>query len=185
MAGGKNDFTIKWWEKSRWQEVVNAFSGRIAIVQVGAGDDQHPDLDGVLDLRGKTSLRQMIRLTYRTQGVLCPVTSLMHMSAAIGTSNKGFNRPCVVVAGEREPMHWEAYPYHRFLHTMGALKCCSNGGCWRSRTRALGDGDQKDEETQLCLDVVGNVPHCMHIITPEQVVVQIESYFTTGGHGDT
>ena len=37
----------------------------------------------VLDLRGKTDLRQLIRLVYHAQGVLCPVTLAMHLAAAV------------------------------------------------------------------------------------------------------
>src|SRR5262245_33243740 len=34
-AGGKFDFTIKWWHFRRWQAVVNALKDRIQFVQVG------------------------------------------------------------------------------------------------------------------------------------------------------
>ncbi|WP_081887579.1 glycosyltransferase family 9 protein [Verrucomicrobium sp. BvORR034] len=180
-AGGKQDFTIKWWDTPRWQEVVDRFQGRIHFVQVGEEGHHHPPLRGVLDLRGKTCLRQLVRLVHHAQGVLCPVTSLMHLAAAVETRPAELTRPCVVVAGGREPPHWEAYPGHRFIHTMGALSCCSNGGCWRSRTVPLNDGDEKDLPQNLCLDVVGNLPRCMDIITPEQAVAQIESYFHAGG----
>lgn len=53
-AGGKFDFTIKWWDVERFQKVVDHFEGRILFVQVGAEGDHHPPLDRVLDLRGKT-----------------------------------------------------------------------------------------------------------------------------------
>jgi hypothetical protein len=32
---------------------------------------------------------------------------------------------------------------HQFLHTIGALACCSAGGCWRSRTLPLVDATRK------------------------------------------
>jgi hypothetical protein len=60
----------------------------------------------------------------------------------------------VVVAGGREPSQWEAYPHHQFLHTNGTLQCCANGGCWKSRTAPIGDGDEKDNPQNLCVDVV-------------------------------
>jgi hypothetical protein len=90
------------------------------------------------------------------------------------------SRPCVVVAGGREPAHWEAYPGHQFIHTNGALHCCSDGGCWKDRTVALGDGDQRDQPGRLCTDVVGELPRCMDLITPEEVVRRIELYFHRG-----
>jgi ADP-heptose:LPS heptosyltransferase len=181
VAGGKNDFTIKWWDQRRFQEVVDRFRGKILFVQVGEKGHTHPPLDGVLDLRGKTDLRQLVRLVYHSQGVLCPVTSLMHLAAAIEVKG-GLpkNRPCVVVAGGREPSQWEAYPHHQFIHTNGSLMCCDHGGCWKSRTVPLGDGDEKDRPENLCVDVVGNLPHCMHMITADQVIQRIQMYFDGG-----
>ncbi|MCB1085428.1 MAG: ADP-heptose--LPS heptosyltransferase [Verrucomicrobiae bacterium] len=181
VAGGKNDFTIKWWNTERYQAVVDHFKDKILFVQVGEKGHNHPPLDGVLDLRGKTSIRQLVRLVYHAQGVLSPVTFLMHLAAAVET-RPGVppNRPCVVVAGGREPVHWEAYPHHQFLHTQGALSCCQLGGCWRSRTLPLGDGDAKDKPRNRCLDVVEDLPRCMDMITPDKVIAAIETYFNGG-----
>ena len=154
-AGGKYDFTAKWWAHARWQAVVEHFAGRILFVQVGEKGHHHPPLRGVLDLRGKTTLRQLVRLVHHAQGVLCPVTLLMHLAAAVEVApGMPKNRPCVVVAGGREPSQWEAYPHHQYLHTNGALRCCDHGGCWKARTVPLGDGDRKDEPGNLCVDVV-------------------------------
>lgn len=181
VAGGKRDFTIKWWEHSRFQEVVDYFAGRILFVQVGEAGHHHPPLRGVVDLRGKTDLRQLIRLVYHAQGVLCPVTLLMHLAAAIEVGpGMPKNRPCVVVAGGREPPHWEAYPHHQFLHRAGALACCDNGGCWKSRAVFLGDGDPKDRPEHLCVDVVEGLPRCMDMISSGDVIRAVELYFQGG-----
>ena len=154
-AGGKLDYTIKWWDIHRFQKVVNHFRDRILFVQVGEKGHNHPELNGVLDLRGQTDLRQLVRLVYHSQGILCPVTLLMHLAAAVETKpGVPKNRACVVVAGGREPMQWEAYPHHQFIHTNGALRCCDHGGCWKARTVPLGDGDEKDKPENLCVDVV-------------------------------
>ena len=218
VAGGKRDYTIKWWDVRRWQAVVDHFRGRIQFVQVGEAGHHHPALDGVIDLRGKTDLRQLVRLVYHAQGVVCPVTSLMHLAAAVpvkvarpsrlpspgGDSHNPApqNRPCVVVAGGREPPHWEAYPHHQFIHTNGQLLCCDQGGCWKARTVPLGDGDAKDQAGNLCVDVVDGeiargsstalrsaqddgdlgepLPRCMDMITAEEVIRRIEGYFAGG-----
>lgn len=197
-AGGKQDFTIKWWDTHRFQKVVQHFRGRILFVQVGENNHHHPPLKGLLDFRGKTDLRQLVRLMYHAQGVLCPVTLLMHLAAAVEV--KGGvpkNRPCVVVAGGREPMQWEAYPHHQYIHTNGSLPCCDNGGCWKARTIPLGDGDEKDRPEHLCVDVVTKearpagvvkkrkpdsyfLPRCMDMITADEVIRRIELYFTGG-----
>jgi len=183
-AGGKRDITIKWWSTARWQAVVDHFRGRILFVQVGAKGDHHPPLRGVLDLRGRTDVRQLIRLVHHSAGVLCPVTSLMHLAAAVPVRDgRPQHRPCVVVAGGREPTQWEAYPHHQFLHTLGALRCCDNGGCWKARTVPLNDGDPSD--SSLCLDVVRSktppvLPRCMAMITPADVIRAIERYHEAG-----
>jgi ADP-heptose:LPS heptosyltransferase len=180
-AGGKYDLTIKWWQSGRYQEVVNHFRGRIQFVQVGEGGHHHPKLEGVIDLRGRTSLRELVRLVYHSQGVLCSVTALMHLAAAVETKRGGpATRPCVVIAGGREPTHWEAYPHHQFIHTIGALPCCANGGCWKDRTVRLRDGDARDRPHNLCVDVVGGLPHCMDLIQPQEVAHRIERYFDGG-----
>ena len=90
------------------------------------------------------------------------------------------NRPCVVVAGGREPPHFTAYPHHQFIHTVGALRCCDNGGCWKSRTLPLGDGDVNDRPDALCVDVVCSLPRCMDLISPQDVINRIEYYFRGG-----
>ncbi len=154
-AGGKFDYTAKWWDHARYQAVVDHFRGRVLFVQVGEHGHYHDPLRGVLDLRGRTTLRQLVRLVHHAQGVLCPVTMLMHLAAAVPVrSGMPRSRPCVVVAGGREPAQWEAYPHHQFIHMNGALRCCDLGGCWKARTVPLGDGDKQDEPVKLCTDVV-------------------------------
>jgi ADP-heptose:LPS heptosyltransferase len=181
VAGGKRDFTIKWWDPQRYQRVVDHFADRILFVQVGEEGHEHRPLRNVIDLRGKTDLRQLVRLVYHAQGVLCPVTLLMHLAAAVEVPpGMPKNRPCVVVAGGREPPHWEAYPHHQFLHRAGALRCCDDGGCWKSRVRPLGDRDTQDRHENLCLDVVGTLPRCMDLITVDDVIRAIEIYFQGG-----
>lgn len=182
VAGGKTDFTIKWWEFRRFQAVVDHFQDTIRFVQVGESGHHHPPLKGVIDLRGKTDLRQLVRLVYHAAGVLCPVTLAMHLAAAVEVKG-GFpkHRPCVVVAGGREPPQWEAYPHHQFLHTVGALPCCDFGGCWKSRSVPLGDGDEKDGKDHLCLNLVKKrLPRCMDMIRPSHVIDAIERYYAGG-----
>jgi hypothetical protein len=102
----------------------------------------------------------------------------MHLAAAVEVKGGSPpHRPCVVVAGGREPAHWEAYPHHQFIHTVGALACCARGGCWRARTVALGDGDERDEPDRLCVDVSGELPRCMDMIDSAEVIRRIETYF--------
>jgi ADP-heptose:LPS heptosyltransferase len=179
VAGGKYDFTIKWWDHARFQKVVDHFRGRILFVQVGDSRHEHRPLRGVFDFRGKTNLRQFVRLVHHSQGVLCPVTFAMHLAAAMEPRpDQARHRPCVVIAGGREPAHWEAYPHHQYIHTIGALPCCNTGGCWKSRTVPLGDGDPKDGS--LCVNVAGDLPKCMDMISADEVIRRIALYFDGG-----
>lgn len=181
VSGGKLDYTIKWWDPRRYQSVVDHFAGRLLFVQVGLSSHPHPALKGVMDLRGRTTLRQLVRLVHRARGVVCPVTGLMHLAAAVPVPNGHFpNRPCVVVAGGREPPHWEAYPSHQFIHTVGMLSCCSKGGCWRARTVPLHDGDDRDAPNRICVDVVDGLPRCMDLISADEVIRRIELYLQAG-----
>lgn len=178
LAGGKFDYTAKWWNPMFYQRVVDYFRGRLQFVQVGERHHWHPRLSGVINLVGKTSLRQFVRLMHHASGVVCPVTFAMHLSAAMPMPG-GHIRPCVVIAGGREPNHWEQYPGHQFLHTIGTLDCCSQGGCWKSRCQPVGDGDQKDRD--LCprpviVSADLRIPRCMDLIQPEDVIRAIERY---------
>ncbi len=185
MAGGKFDFTAKWWDPAGYQAVVDHFSERIQFVQCGEASHWHPPLRGVINLIGKTDIRQFIRLMYHAEGVLCPVTFAMHLAAAVESKpGRPPNRPCVVVAGGREPAQWEAYPHHQFISTNGMFDCCASGGCWKSRCQLVGDGDSKDR-VEVCTypervsqDVV--IPRCMKMITPSDVIRRIEMYFEGG-----
>lgn len=180
-AGGKHDITIKWWQTQRFQQVVDYFRGKIQFVQVGGQGHHHPGLDGVIDLRGMTTLRELIRLVYHAQGVLCPVTALMHLAAAVeARPGRPAIRPCVVIAGGREPAHWEAYPGHQFIHTNGAIACGSIGGCWKDRTAPLRDGDERDLARNRCVNVVNGTARCMDMISAGEVVRRINMYFNGG-----
>lgn len=181
-SGGKNDFTVKWWDARRYQRIVDHFRGRIQFVQVGAAGDFHPELNGAFDLRGRTDLRQLIRLVHRSQGVICGVTLLMHLAAALPMEGGARRRPCVVVAGGREPASWEAYPGHQLIHTIGMLPCCEAGGCWRARTFPLRDSSQFNNEQYLCLDVVGSLPRCMDMIRADDVISRVEKFLECIAH---
>lgn len=181
FGGGRHEITIKWWDSDRYQQVVDHFAGRIQFVQAGGADDWHPKLRGTIDLRGKTSIRELIQLMYHSQGVLSGVTGPMHLAAAVEMKDRpGELRPCVVVAGGREAPHWASYPGHQYIHNVGSLKCCARGGCWRVRTFPLGDGTAIDDPAELCRDVKGHLPRCMDMITAGEVARRIELYFGNG-----
>ena len=176
-AGGKFDFTAKWWPTKFSDAVVNYFGSSINFVQVGSMEHFHPKVDGAIDLRGRTTIRDLIRLVYWADGVVTPVSLLKHLVAAVPrnvTVRDGL-RPCVVLAGAREPLNWIAYPGHQVLHNVGMLSCNRDGACWKSRVVPLNDKSPLDD--CLCLKPVdGMWAECMTMIRPEQVIQSVESY---------
>lgn len=173
-SGGKGDFTAKSWGHDNYQEVVNRLSGGVRFVQVGGSPSDHPPLYARCgeNMVGKTTLRQLFDLVRRARGVLCGVSLLMHVAAAL-------EKPAVVVAGGREPVQWNAYAKQIYVHTVGALPCSSVQGhvghaCWRSRTVPLGDGTWYDRDT--CERPVDGSPACMRLITPAHVAELVLRY---------
>ncbi|HEY1068876.1 MAG TPA: hypothetical protein VGE52_22335, partial [Pirellulales bacterium] len=69
VAGGKYDFTAKWWNPASWQAVVDHFAGRVQFVQCGEKGHWHPKLTCVVDAIGKTTTREFVRLVHRATGV--------------------------------------------------------------------------------------------------------------------
>ncbi len=173
-SGVKQDYTAKHWGHANYQAVVDMLYGRIQFVQIGSKDHLHHPLQNVIDLVGKTDIRQLIRLCWHAQGAIGPVTFLMHLMGA-------FERPYVCLLGGREPLPWEYYPTTTMMSSIGTLPCCRFGGCWKSRIVAIGDNDEKDKS--LCeFPVFGNevLPKCMTLIPPEDVVRAIEKYYLGG-----
>ncbi len=175
-TGGKRETTTKWWIDDYAQQVVDHFRGRIQFVMVGMKNDPNhwqPDLRGVIDLRGQTNLREFVRLVHSACGVLSGITAAMHLAAAVPLPSwQNVARPCVVVAGGREPRTWYGYPTHRILETIGSLPCCAFGGCWHSHVLPFGDGN--DSGRRFCERVIEGKPKCMWMVRPESVISEIE-----------
>lgn len=176
VSGGKFDFTNKWPSLPNLTCALESLASEVVPVQIGRSNHYHPRIPGAINMVGETpNMRDVLRLVYHAEGVVCPVTFLMHVAAAL-------KKPCVVLAGGREPVTWNQYPNQQYLHTIGALDCCKAGGCWRSRVVALGDGDPKDQEDSLCAypetEVPGSVPvaRCQQMLTPETIQAAITTF---------
>lgn len=161
-------YNSKRWDNNRWQEIVNKLYW-ITFVQVGLSKDSKYKLKGhnVIDYIGKTQdyyngLRDLLSLYYHCEGSIGLVSSQMHLAAA-------FDKPCVTVAGAREPVTFESYQNHRFLHNIGTLPCAKRYACWRCKldackNRVLGDG----------------LPKCMDMVKSYHVIDAIQSYYEGG-----
>jgi len=160
-SGGKFDIPIKWWEHRRYQEVVDALAGKVQFVQIGSWGCHHPQLQGAIDLRGKTTVRDLIHLVHYARGVLCGVTSLMHLAAAVPCP-EGREREAIIIGGSREPASWEAYPGHEFLTPKEVLACRH---CWKGSAQ-VGAEAKSDE----CREISHGLPRCMDLISSGEVL---------------
>lgn len=181
-AGHKYDFTAKTWSFQRYQELVACLSD-VLFIQVGAKEHNHPKLEGrnVISFVGQTNTRQLIRLVYNSFGVISPVSFPAHLSYAIPPHPrfKRRSRASIVIAGGREPAHWEQGPNQHFLHTCGMLPCCDHGGCWKSRVVALKDNDSQNNS--LCVAPVQQpdgqwIAKCMEMIEVDDVAKIVTRY---------
>lgn len=189
FAGHKRDLPLKAWPSSYWQQLVDQLAGwGIKCVQVGAENMPNPDLAGTQRLIGDTNLRELFALIRDAEGVICGITSGMHIAAAL-------ERPCVVLSGGRESWWWEAYVNenngfgaasgkikvpHRYLHTFGMLPCCQQVGCHKM---SIYPG-YKHPIDKICTQQVelrGNrEAACMTAITPGKVIDAVLSYYLDG-----
>lgn len=155
-AGIKDDYTLKHYP--RHQEVVDLLKDKIQFVQVGQLEHDHKPLNGAIDMRGKTNLRELFRLSYHAEGAISAVSLQMVVMAAL-------EKPCVVVSGGREPVRWQMAPNHRFLAVNGAIECARYDGCWKSKK-------------QDCVNLLtGGIPLCMDMIRPEDIVRAVELHY--------
>lgn len=176
-AGEKGDWGLKTYPFDRWQKVVEMLPN-IRFVQIGLVDPKnpkrhkHPTLKGsnVISYLGETQgrddgIRKLFNLFLNAEGSLGLVSFQMHLSAA-------FNKPCVVIAGAREPVWFTRYPGQRYLSTDGCLPCTINNegmptACWYC-------------STERCTQMREGVPGCVDLIQPEDIVNAIMSYYEGG-----
>jgi len=174
-AGEKGDWTCKTFYQHRWQEVVSALPD-IKFVQLGAKGHPHPELKGrnVVNFIGETQgkydgIRRLFNLFNYCEGSMGLVSFQMHLAAAFG-------KPCVVVAGAREPVSFTRYNGHQYLSSDGCLPCSLDnqgapGACWFCKIERCPETD--DEFGQ-------KVPRCVHIIKTEEVVRAVQKYYEGG-----
>jgi ADP-heptose:LPS heptosyltransferase len=154
-AGWKDDYQVKKWPHSYWQEVVKAFP-KVTFVQVGETHHNHPVLDGVINQIGKTNARELIRLIWHPDCdlVMTGVSFTHHLAAA-------FEKPCITIASGMEPIHWEKYPTSIYLSSHGLLPCCQKTACWKAKLDGSGNN---------CIMVGKEAAACMEMVTPDRVI---------------
>lgn len=184
-AGEKGDWTCKTFPFRRWQQVIDAFQD-ITFVQLGQPVHRHPPLRGknVINYIGKTDdgdtgIRDLMNLFLNCEGSMGLVSFQMHMAAA-------FNKPCVVIAGAREPVWFTRYPGQQYLATDGCLPCTVNpkgapNACWRCDINACAKtGDRIHQQLVVEADEGQKVPKCADLVTAEDVISAIRKYYEGG-----
>jgi ADP-heptose:LPS heptosyltransferase/glycosyltransferase involved in cell wall biosynthesis len=165
IIGGEPGWTAKMYPEDRWQEVINSLPN-IKFVQLGMKRHPYAHLDNVIDYIGKTEdpqtgIRDLFNIFLHAQGSVGLVSMHMHLSAA-------FNNPCVVIAGAREPAWFTQYMGHQYIQTNGTIpECASYKACWKTSLKG-------------CINHKDNIPKCVEIIRPDEIVNGIKKYYDGG-----
>jgi len=114
--GGQMRMRNKQWFPERFQDVVSHLKGTFKFVQLGSAND--PALDGVIDLRGKTGIRESAAVLANCRLFLGNVGFLMHLARAVEC-------PSVILFGGREAP-WQS-GYSSNLNLYSAVPCAP---CW-------------------------------------------------------
>ena len=111
----------KLWPVERFQAVVDGIrkleGGNVNVVQIGGGDD--PQLDGVTDLRGKTTLRESAAILDRSLCFVGTVGLGMHLARSVDCR-------AVIVYGGREHSWQSGYSCNENIDSM--VDCAP---CWK------------------------------------------------------
>lgn len=127
-----------------WQEVVDGLKHDVRIIQVGGNEarDISPDLRGVEDWRGRTTIRQLMAMVYGCRMVVSPPSAISNIAGA-------WSKPQVIVNASREPD--ELLAYENAIHVSHECECgwgvhdgcitCRLDGAGRTcmRPRLVGD----------------------------------------------
>lgn len=169
VVSGEKGWGCKMYPFERWQEFINQ-NPDVNFVQLGTKGDNPPRLQGanVTDYVGKTEDRQtgvrdLFKLFLNAEGSVGLVSFHMHLSGAF------VGKPCIVVAGAREPVSFTQYAGHRYLSTDNCLPCGINA-CWHC-------------DINTCTNLVGStekIPKCVDMISPEDLTRALNMYYTGG-----
>ena len=133
---------LRAWRRDNWQSLVLQLGNIYPdtdIVQVGVGN--HGPLEGVKDLTGKTSFREVAALLGEAGLFIGTEGGLMHLAAAAAT-------PSVILWGGITLPEFAGYPHqHRILCHYVDCAPCGNLG-WCDHGRKCMDSIQIDEVLQ-------------------------------------
>lgn len=109
------------WFAERYQSVVSSLKFKYDFVQLGSPSD--PPIEGALDLRGKTTIRQTAAILSRSLAFVGQVGFLMHMARAVDCRS-------VIIYGGREKPSQSGYTCNENLYSeVGCSPCWRLNSC--------------------------------------------------------
>lgn len=106
----------KEWLHERYQQIIDRFSQDHTFIQLGSGSD--PAFDNVIDMRGKTSIRQSAAILKNSVLLLSQVGFLMHLARAVDC------RAVIIYGGREKP---DQSGYACFENIYSSIPCSP---CW-------------------------------------------------------
>jgi hypothetical protein len=123
--GARYYLANKEWYPERFQQVVDALNSKYTFVQIGSSSDQ--PLKDVIDLRGKTSLRQTGAILKQSIAFVGLVGGLMHLARAVDCRS-------VIIYGGRELPSQSGYSCNKNLaYPISCAPCWENDTCNHNR----------------------------------------------------
>lgn len=130
-----------------YQDVIDSRPD-IKFIQIGGAEERDisSDLRGVIDLRGKTTTKELIELVGNAKWVISPPSAVVHIASAFSDVKT------IVLSGAREPVELTEYQNTTHLTSMCVDGWNRNKGCMkffmkiidgRTCTRALMENGRK------------------------------------------
>lgn len=90
----------KEWYTARYQQIVNTLKTKYQFIQIGVADDE--PLENVIDMRGKTTIRETASILFQSKLLVSHVGFLMHLARAVDCGS-------VIIYGGREHPNQSGY----------------------------------------------------------------------------
>lgn len=115
-SGARQYMQTKDWLPERFVEVVSELLKDYTVIQIGSLNDQL--LPGVIDMRGKTSIREAAAILYHSQFFVGLVGFLMHLARSVNC------RSVIIYGGRERP---DQSGYEENINLYSAVPCSP---CW-------------------------------------------------------